>query len=93
MVFEILAKLLAFLQANSIIIALVASATQWVKLQVQNFPWIKSWMFTVLAFAFAFLFVIPASGFVFSWMWVLEGIAVGGVATGLFKVGSDLMKS
>ena len=82
-----------FLQANAILIALLMTIVQYVKLEVQKFTWYSSWMSTVFAFVMGFLLAVPEFGFVSVDIgeYIVHGIGLGLVATGIYKIGEGLM--
>jgi hypothetical protein len=90
MLLDLIQKGLAFLQANVVLVGSVIAITQWIKVGVKNLnlPRVKSWMFTIIAFIVSALCIIPFKP-VFDLDLVVQVIAVGGVATGLFKVVND----
>ena len=85
-----------FIQDNGTIVIAVIAFTEWVKAFIKSQPWIKSWMFTAIAFAIAFLCIVP-SGVelvkVISVEFLVKWLAIGGAATGLFKVSKELAVS
>ena len=82
----------AFLQANVVLVGLIISITEWAKSLLAGQAWFQGWHITLFAFILSFLFVIPPAGFVgIDWVsYVVNSVAVGLSATGLFKLGSTL---
>ena len=95
MVFEIINNVSKFIADNPALIAMVVVVVEYVKRWVEPMPWYKSVYMTVLGFALGFAFAIPSAGFagIDPVLYVTQSIALGGVATGLFKVGSTFART
>ena len=94
MLFDIVQSTMDFLEANPALIALVLAIVEYVKRWVQDQTWYKDWYVTIFAFVVSFLFAIPAEGFAgLDWvMYIAHGFGLGLVATGVYKVGSTLVR-
>jgi uncharacterized membrane protein len=82
-----------FIQANGAIVISVIGFTEIIKIWLKNIPNIKSWVFTAVAFAIAFLCLAPSGVELvkyFNLPFLVKWIAVGGVSVGWFKVGVEL---
>mgnify|MGYP000895481199 CR=1 FL=1 len=93
MILEYIQEGAMFLAANAASVALIMSIVQYVKLQVNALPWYKGEYMTALGFLLGFMFAIPVGGFVgIDWVaFVIHGVALGGAATGIFKIGDELI--
>lgn len=82
-----------FLAANATSVALIMSIVQYIKLQINALPWYKGEYMTVLGFLLGFAFAVPVGGFIgIDWVaFAIHGIALGGAATGIFKIGDELI--
>jgi len=82
-----------FIQENGAIVISVMAFTEWVKAFIKSQPWVKSWMFTAIAFVIAFLCILP-SGIelvkAIDLPFIVKWVALGGAATGIFKISSDI---
>jgi len=92
MVLHMFEAMVEFIESNPLVIALVMAIVQYVKQAVQGYDWYKGWHVTAFAFALAFLFAIPAEGFVL-FEFIASGLGLGLVATGLYDVIRDIAKS
>ena len=83
-----------FLKENAILIALLMSIVESVKVWAKAQAWYEKWMSTVFAFVVSFVLAIPEGGFVGMdvYTYVVHGVGLGLVAVGLYKVGSGLAK-
>jgi len=92
MFLEYYGVMVQFLSENVVLIGLLMSIVQYVKIQAQGFEWYQGWMTTVFAFVLSFVLAIPAEGFAdFNVpVYIVHAIGLGLVATGLYKVGNDL---
>ena len=95
MFFEIINKAGEFIAANPALVAMIIVIVEYVKRWTENMLWFKSVYMTVLGFLLGFLFAVPEAGFgaIEPVSFIAQGIALGGVATGLFKVGSTLART
>ena len=93
MFMNFISVMIAFIQANPAMVAMIMGLMEYFKAAVQNFVWVKSWMLTVSAFLLGFFMAIPAGGFVgIVWIdFVAQGFGLGLVASGLYKVGDTLV--
>jgi len=84
----------AFLANNAGSVAIIMSAVQYIKLKINMLPWYKGEYMTILGFVLGFLFAIPETGFVGIDLiqFAIHGIALGGAATGIFKIGAELIR-
>lgn len=92
MFLEFYGVMVQFLRENLVLIGLLMSIVQYVKVQAQNYDWYQGWMATVFAFVLAFVLAIPAEGFAgFDIpVYIVHAVGLGLVATGLYKVGDDI---
>ena len=92
MLFVIINEAGKFLADNPMLIVMILAVVEYVKRWTANVSWVKPEYLTVFGFVLGFLFAIPAAGFaaIDPVVFVSQGVALGGVATGLFKVGSTL---
>ena len=91
MILELFYMMVEFLEANAILIALLMAVVEYVKLGIQQYDWYQGWMGTLLAFVLGFLFAIPPAGFDLV-PFIVHGIGLGLVATGVYKVGEGLFR-
>ena len=92
MLFVIINEAGKFLADNPMLIAMILAIVEYVKRWTANVAWVKPEYLTVFGFVLGFLFAIPEVGFVaiVPIVYVSQSIALGLVATGIFKVGSTL---
>jgi len=92
MLFVIINEAAKFIAENPALVAMIIVIVEYVKRWVSPLPWYKPVYMTAFGFLLGFLFAVPAAGFgaIEPVSFVAQGIALGGVATGLFKVGSSL---
>ena len=88
----IISKAVEFLEANMGMVGMLISIVEFLKVALAGQPWFRGEYITVIGFALAFLFVIPAGGFAgIDWLqFVANAIVIGGVATGLFKAAASI---
>jgi hypothetical protein len=81
-----------FVMENAVTVGFVMAGVEYLKVWLRSQAWYQGPVITASAFLLAFLFVIPEAGFVgIDWLeFAISGIAVGGAATGIFKLGSSL---
>lgn len=92
MILEIYELMVAFLKENAVLVALIMTATEYLKRWLKNYPWYEAWHSTVVAFVLGFILAIPSTGFAgIGWMaYIASGVGLGLVATGIYKVGDSL---
>ena len=92
MFLEFYGVMVQFLRENVVLIGLLMSIVQYVKLQAQNYDWYQGWMATVFAFVLGFALAIPETGFanLDVLVYVAHAVGLGLVGTGLYKVGDDI---
>jgi hypothetical protein len=74
-----------FVQENAAIAAIVMGIMSYIKQATAALAWRKSWMLTVLAFALAFVFVVPESGTIADPLeFVFQGLLLGLTVTGVY---------
>ena len=95
MLFVIINEAGKFLADNPMLIAMILAIVEYVKRWTANVGWVKPEYLTIFGFVLGFLFAIPEAGFaaIIPLAYVAQSVALGLVATGLFKVGSTLAKS
>lgn len=91
MILELFDMMVEFLEANAILIALLMAVVEHIKLRIQQYDWYQGWMGTLLAFVLGFAFAIPPTGFELV-PFIVHGIGLGLVATGVYKVGEGLFR-
>ncbi len=98
MLFQIIESVEKWLSANAALIALVFAVVEYVKQAVlaKNFPWMKDWYITAFAFVVSFVFAIPEAGFsaigADPVIYIANSIGLGLVTTGVYKMGSALIR-
>jgi len=95
MVLDYYEKMVQFLSESAVLIALLVSIVEYLKIELEKVAWYKPFMTTVLAFLVAFILAIPESGFVAGMdipMYLVSALGLGLVATGVYKVGSTLAR-
>lgn len=92
MLFVIISEAGKFIAENPALIAMILVIVEYVKRWTAPLPWMRPAYMTALGFVLGFLFAVPSGGIGAIDMvgFISHGVALGGVATGLFKVGSSL---
>jgi hypothetical protein len=90
MFFNLIQNGIAFVQANLVVVGMIMSIVAYFRLAIKVYPWCQAWMITAFAFLLAFLFAIPAGGFVLSAEFVIHFFMLGLAATGIYKTGSAI---
>lgn len=92
MLFVIINEAAKFIAENAALVAMILVIVEYVKRWTAPLPWFKPAYMTALGFVLGFLFAVPEAGLaaIEPVSFIAQGIALGGVATGLFKVGSSL---
>jgi len=75
-----------YVQSNPIIVGAVMAAVEWVKKLLEGQKWLKSWHKVVIAFALSFAFILEEFPPKFTPELIAQGVAVGLVATGVYKL-------
>ena len=80
---------IAFVEANLPTAVILLAVMAYIKKATEVLVWRKPWMLTVVAFLFGFLFAFPEGGVV-DWVnYIVSGVFLGFVATGVY----DAIKS
>lgn len=84
-----------FLEANPILVGVVISVTEFFKRWMKKQAWAKDTYSLVFGMAAGFLFAIPSAGFeaIVPEIFIAQGVALGGVACGLYMTASSISKS
>ena len=90
MLLELIAVGADFLAKNPALVGMVIATEEFVKKAIGNPVWFKQWHKIAIAFALAFLFVIPSYPPKITPELIAQVVAVGGVAAGLFTAGASL---
>ena len=92
MILEFINKMVAYLDANPILVGVVIAATEYVKRWAVKQKFYQAEYMTVVAFVIGYILVIPYGGFEgIDWMlFAARGFGLGLVGSGLYKVGSAL---
>lgn len=81
----------AFIVANPQLVAVVMAVMEYLKQWLVAFPWFVGGVRTLAAFIVGFLFAMPSSFVGMDWpAFIAHGIALGGVASGLYKLGETV---
>lgn len=84
-----------FIEMNPAMVFYMMGIVEYVKRFVSNYPWYRGLYMTIFGFALGFLFAIPESGFarvVDPLLYASQSIALGLVATGIYKVSETLVR-
>ena len=86
--------MVAFLQENGVLIALLMAIVEYVKRWVNDQPWYEGWMMTSFAFVVSVFLAIPETGFVgIDWfVYAAEVVGLFVVSTGLYKVSETVVR-
>jgi hypothetical protein len=95
MLFVIINEAGKFIAENPALIAMIIVIVEYVKRWTENAPWFKPEYMTALGFLLGFLFAVPEAGLsaIEPITFISQGVALGGIATGLFKVGNTLART
>ena len=95
MLFMIINEAGNFIAENPALVAMIIVIVEYVKRWTQDAVLFKSEYMTALGFLLGFLFAVPEAGFgaIEPISFIAQGIALGGVATGLFKVGNSFART
>ena len=95
MLFVIINEAGKFIADNPALIAMIIVIVEYVKRWTENLAWFKPQYMTLLGFLLGFLFAVPEAGFlaIEPVTFIAQGIALGGIATGLFKVGNSFART
>ena len=95
MLFVIINEAGKFIADNPALIAMIIVIVEYVKRWTKPLSWFKPICMTALGFLLGFLFAVPEAGLgaIEPITFVAQGIALGGVATGLFKVGNSFART
>lgn len=85
MIVKLIQDAITFVASNPMLVGMIFSFTAWVKSFQAQFPQLKDWILTVVAFVIGILFAIPEGPLLFSWAILFNGIALGVTATGVYK--------
>lgn len=94
LILELYNKMVEFLQSSAILIGLLVAVVEYLKVQLKAQDWYSPWMTNLMAFVVAFVLAIPSDLFASTPVidYVVHGVGLGLVATGLYKVGESLIK-
>jgi hypothetical protein len=90
MFFNLIQSGISFMQANVFLVAMLMSIVAYVRLFLKDYSWCKAWMITAIAFFLAFLFAVPAEGFLLTPNYIFNGFMLGLTATGIYKTGTAI---
>lgn len=82
-----------FLQKNPHLVAMVIGIEEMFKKWLEGYKWFKGWHKIVLAFVLAFFLVIQDFPPKFTPELIAQVVAIGGVASGLFAAGQQIIMS